>query len=330
MDRNKICRVLMFHGLLAGTILSCPALLAEPITPWNGGSSSVEAVGQTSSQQGSLASASAQGSTDLYYSSIYNSDPNAFHVKAQGSANANVSGTASNLLQVDATYSVGNPGTRPYGFHSDVNASSTAEASWTGDRIHIGPDSSGSIPDSIRLGVTVDLTNAWGQFPYIVMPKGGTLDIQVGNQHIQLSDSNAMVANGLNNLGDISDWLLNRGFASVQKEISPSGMPLYHAKAFLDLPVDANGWTAPFDLSLKATLSGVPQSNMNLWMEAGAFSLSLDDITQSDGTNVVDAGHVVTFESGLAWATPVPEPGSFALAASMALGAIGLRRRLLY
>lgn len=105
-------------------------------------------------------------------------------------------------------------------------------------------------------------------------------------------------------------------------------MSTYHAKTFLDLPVDANGWTSSFDLSLKSTLAGTASTDGAVRMVPGTFSLSLDDITMPDGTSVVDAGHVVTFESGLAWATPVPEPGSLVLAASMALGAFGLRKRL--
>ncbi|WP_422929260.1 hypothetical protein [Singulisphaera sp. PoT] len=325
-------RAIFFLGWFGGGVFAGPVLHADPITSWNGGSTSVESLGQTSSEQGSHSESAVRGSTTFSYASVYDPFPGAYKVDAGGTADARVNGTADNLLQVNATYSVGNPGTSPYDYQSPVPAQSIAQASWDGDRIHIGPDANGVIPDSIRLGVGMDLSPVWGYTRTLFdSPRGGTLDVQIGNQHIQLNDQSTW-GDPAYHSSDISAWFVKQGFASAQNVVNssnPWSTPIYHVMAYLNLPVDANGWTSAFDLGLKSTMDGgFPQSNSSIDMAPGTFSLSLDDITLPDGTSVVDAGHVVTFESGLAWATPVPEPGSLALAASMVLGAIGLRKRL--
>jgi hypothetical protein len=319
MDWSRSRRFTTLHVFISA-VLTSPALVAGPIEPWQGGSAEVHAVGDQSSQQGTHADVSAAGQTHLYYSSVYDSDPNAFSVEARGSAHAQVLGAADALLRVNASYGVDNPGTQPRGFHSDVSTLTTAQASWIGDRIHIGPNANGTIPDSIRVGVTVTLSNPDGWIRSYDPPRSGTVDLQVGGRHIQVS--------GWSENRDLTGWLVSLGFDSA-KGITTPGYPgiffSYQAKVFLDLAVDAQGWTDPFDLSLKSSVSGLPGSNEGLLMAPGAFTLGLDDITLSDGTSVTAAGYNVAFDSGLAW--PVPEPASAACWAALVAAAVGVSRK---
>ncbi|SIN92262.1 hypothetical protein SAMN05444166_1626 [Singulisphaera sp. GP187] len=286
--------------------LSSPILLAEPIETWQGAKAQVYASGTEASQQGAVAEASATGKTRIYYtSSNAQYEPDAWSVEARSTAKAEAIGTRDALLRVGVTHRNDNPGTYPLFGHSDPPAYASAEASWVGDRIHIAPGPDGVIPEHVRLGVMLELPNPWLE--------ASGYGVGVGNIDLKLGDRLLSVGGGFRRdspRDDISSQLVQLGFDSAER-VAPDSI-YFHAKAFVDLAIDHQGWSDPFDLSLKAIAATGLESNSWSYIGLGAITVSLDDLVLSDGTSVVDAGYSATFESGLDWPQPVPEPASMA------------------
>jgi hypothetical protein len=91
-----------------------------------------------------------------------------------------------------------------------------------------------------------------------------------------------------------------------------------------DLLLDEHGVSDPLNFALTSRPTNYFVSNHGFQVTHDA-TLSLLDLTLPDGTPLHEAGYSVTFDSGLAWPQPVPEPAPIALlGAGMALA--GWRR----
>lgn len=307
MDWKRIPRLVACPTFLA-TLLSSPVLLADPITPWEGARADAYASGVQSSQQGSVAEASANGKTRVYYTSPNaNYEPDAYSVEARSFAKAEVLGTRDALFRLNINHEVDNPGTRPTNGHTIPYGAdgAIAEASWNGDRIHITQNQNGAMPDHVRLGVMLELNSPW-QWADPVPSSGSVIDLKFGDRAIKFGGLRTDPF-GL----DISSRLVEAGFDSAERIQQPD-LGRYQAKAFLDLAIDDQGWSNPFDLNLKVGAGTFLESNRGLYIGVNDLTLSLDDLILSDGTSLVDAGYDVSFASGLEWPQPVPEPASIA------------------
>ncbi len=325
MDRQLLHRPIACIFFI-GAVSASPSLLAGPIETWQGARAEVDASGRHASQQGSVATADAGGwDTIRYTSPNANLGPDAYRVSAESAARAEVLGTPDALLRVGMSATVGNPGTRPM-YPSSVTSTS-AEASWIGDRIHVAANDQASLPGSVRLGVGVELENYWSEHNpfYDGTTIRGVVDLNLGGRLIRLQDDLALHSYPPLSF---SSWLVRRGFDAAE-EVSPrvGSYRLGHrALAFLDLAIDEEGWTDPFDLSIKTRAYLPLLSNEGLLLRLDNLTLSLVDLTLPDGTPLSDAGYTATFESGLALPQPIPEPTAIACWLALVTAATGWLR----
>jgi hypothetical protein len=313
MDWKRLPPLVAVPGFVVA-LLSGSAVFAAPLNTWEGAKAEVYASGDQESNQGPVAEAEASGETQILYTSPnVNYQPDAYSVKAKSSAKAEALGTPDALLRVNIEHHVDNPGTRPTMSHSDVSPSASAEASWTGDRIHIERNDKGTLPDSVRLGVTLKLDNVWGSNSLYDSIRGGSVDLKLGDRSIHLNDSNFLSRPEPQN-PDVSSWLLKQGFDSATKVPNTNTI---QAQTFVDLPIDDQGWSKAIDLSLKSTALMSLMSNQPIDVKHTDFTLALNNLSLSDGTPISDAGYSATFDSGFSFSrlgTPntVPEPTSLA------------------
>ncbi len=142
-------------SLSAAILFVATTARGDVIPTWSGASASVQVFDKTNSQSGSSASASSTTSQSVgYYGSYINTPPLTFSVPVNGSATAEATGQADDLLRLNATYQAPNPGTATF-FESFVATLPVqAAATWSDDRVTVSSPAGGSLPASIRLEFT--------------------------------------------------------------------------------------------------------------------------------------------------------------------------------
>lgn len=251
MDRQLLHRPIAYVFFIAALSAS-PALLAGPIDTWQGARAEVDANGQLASQQGSVAEADAAGEADI--GSYYRNDASLRYIsiiKERSTARAEVLGTPDTLLRVSMQTSIDVPGTLPW--YQGISESASAKASWIGERIHVAANDPASLPDSVRLGVQVELADVWSQPTHDSSSKftpGGAVDLRLGGRLIRVSDRHRLYSSS-----DFSLRLVRSGFDVAERVSTPDDPDgsRYRALALLDLAIDDQGWSDPFDLSLRSS-----------------------------------------------------------------------------
>lgn len=293
---------------------------ADAIKPWAGASATTKVFGQTDSRSGATASVSGSDSHLLEFQGYYS----VATIRTNSSASASASGQANNLLEVSGQYSAGNPGTT--GTYADSARNISATASWSGEQVIVTPAGNGATPDSVRLEFALTFRapgysseERWMFGSMRVDANGRTITISpVGNS--SSSDGYSAMRVG----GEFDSLTISPSSTFIG---SPSGTYFYVGKFHIDVALDKSGVSDPFDLSL----SSFPKTG--LFRNLGFFSyqwasLALSGVTLPDGTSLTDAGHDVSFASGLIIEeAAVPEPASLTCWSLAALGSCWLIRR---
>ena len=306
---------------IAALVLFGSTARADAIRPWSGASASVWEPNSsvqwavnpppTQSQTGAIAAASAQGDVPFtFYGPNYSGGPPPLRTAAiHGSADAQATGRAEDLLRAGATYTTSYPGTvyQPLQGPGLVQAT----ASWTGDRALI---QGSSLPGVARLNFSVDLNARIYEYG----PFGGAV-VKANNQTMTLDHHY-----------EEYQPPLNHGFDSFTITTAKPYGGGFHTQAtfHLDLPVNSSGLSDPFRLSLQVTPDSGLSSNYAINSgPIGDAILSLTSITTTDGRLLSDLGDSVTFTSGMlapgVQPMPIPEPSSIVV---MMIAAIGLSR----
>jgi len=293
---------------------------AGAITPWSGASASVHSQDQTKTDAGASASVDTSGyGTIPFQNGTYPGQVYALWVRESASAQA--TGQANGLLQLNASSDTGNPGSNPSLYQYPHV---TASASWAGDSVHLEALDGTALPDHIQLDFRITYRplnyalQTWHDRPELTFVANGTTATMYGDVGADLSNPHA--------------GLSLDSFTHVH--IGNSYGQGVEAAFHLDLPINANGVSSPFSVSLLADVANrlVPNEGVASYLKD--VNLSLSDITLPDGTPLTDAGYGVTFASGMAWPQPnaVPEPASIAVWAGLAMAAgwwrFGKKRRL--
>ena len=291
---------------------------ADAIKTWSGASASVWGPGSSSAwpsdppTTGAVAAGSFQGSSPVTYLGVnYSGGPlPSFTVTVHGSADAQATGRANDLLRAGATYFTPNPGTRPQVIQGTDSVLATA--SWTGDRAQL----QGPVPlGTLRLNFSVGLVGPNYQFGSF----GGVV-VEANNHTMTLTNHFLQV-----------QPFFQQGFDSLTT-MTAAGPPYsnhYQATFHLDLPVNSSGLSDPFRLSLQVTPDSGLESNYAINSgPIGDAILSLTSITTTDGRLLSDLGDTVTFASGMLapGVQPVPEPSSILIIGGL-VAAVGLGRR---
>ena len=217
-----------------------------------------------------------------------------YHEDVSGNVAASAGGDPAHLLQVNASAYSPDPGV--LGGPGSPLASATA--SWTNDAVTVTAPVGGTLPDAIRLNLTLTFA-APGQIPYAGLTttyngttrnysvfKGlsGPYDIRTDNT--ALVDSSTTTSN-------------SNGSSATLKET-------FH----IDLPLSKSGLSAPFSLGLQLSPSVGLVNGEGISYTGLTGNLALTGVTLPDGTSLAALGDSVSFESGLHLPGAVPEPAS--------------------
>lgn len=182
------------------------------------------------------------------------------------------------------------------------------------------PSENGALPASVRVKLGLDfLVNNGG---WNVANIGyGVVNVGYQDQSIRLEgpfDYQGWDINTNNWQEHFAEMGLDDVEVSRTEDFNGDGINVKGTVSF-DLLLDEEGVSDPLNLSLSTSPHVWIMSNFGYTTQLAA-TLSLLDLTLPDGTPLHEAGYSVTFDSGLAWPQPVPEPAPIALlGAGMAL-----------
>jgi len=187
-----------------------------------------------------------------------------------------------------------------------------AQASWNNDSIHIQPMNGQSLPDKVNLvfEATLDLpthemmahakAGVFGSIDLNINDKSKTFD----GSDFSTTDPNSSIVKFFDGGVTSTDPSM---YASAQKA---TGL------VSIALAVNANGWTDPFSLSVKSTPGSSFHGSDPFGFTKG-ITVGLKDLTTLDGLSLESQGYKISYASDLTVPSPVPEPASWIVMATV-------------
>lgn len=308
LKQRPVTLSFVYLAVLVGAGQHRPSQASNIPAPWSGATAEVQLFGRTQSEQGPTARESASGSETAHYWGSPNA-PQMLSADHSGSVTAFAGGDPAHLLNVTGSAQSPYPGTIG---GPNFAGGGSATASWTDDVAVVTPQAGSSMPDAIRLNFALTFS-APNDLPYsrlVATYNDTNLSYMAAGYYpfIHPDPSN-------NLLVDSSSLVVGSGSFSTLKDT-------FH----VDLHLDQLGRSDPFSLSLYLAPPIGLFSNQRVSVTDMMGNLALIGVTLPDGTSLASIGASVSFDSGLPWANPVPEPASVlawgtasAVAAAMAI-----------